>query len=87
MQPSTGLVRDAYFPVHLVVDELGPGAGDPLARIEMAVLRLKWRRTRSAPHNASRCWTMTRRRDLRRAERARARRQKTKSRSSGNALL
>ncbi len=35
------LVRDAKLAVHLHVDELGPGAGDPLSRIEMAVLRLK----------------------------------------------
>ena len=35
------LIRDANLPVHLHVDELGPGTGDPLSRIEMAVLRLK----------------------------------------------
>lgn len=35
------LIRDAGVPVHLHIDELGPGTGDPLSRIEMAVLRLK----------------------------------------------
>lgn len=35
------LIRDANLPVHLHVEELGPGTGDPLSRIEMAVLRLK----------------------------------------------
>ena len=35
------LVRDADLPVHLHVDELGPGTGDPLSRIEMATLRLR----------------------------------------------
>lgn len=34
------LIRDAKLPVHLHIDELGPGAGDPLSRIEMAVQRL-----------------------------------------------
>ena len=34
------LLRGANLPVHLVVEELGPGAGDPLARIEMAIRRL-----------------------------------------------
>jgi hypothetical protein len=34
------LIRDAGVPVHLHMDELGPGAGDPLSRIEIAVLRL-----------------------------------------------
>ena len=44
------LVRDADLPVHLVVEELGPGAGDPLARIEMAVSRLSHlRRARTVP--------------------------------------
>ncbi len=44
------LNREANLPVHLHVDELGPGAGDPLSRIEMAVLRLKLlQRKRSAP--------------------------------------
>ena len=35
------LIRDAKLPVHLHIEELGPGAGDPLSRIETAVLRLK----------------------------------------------
>lgn len=35
------LLRDASLPVHLHIDELAPGTGDPLSRIEMAVLRLK----------------------------------------------
>lgn len=44
------LIRDANLPVHLHVDELGPGTGDPLSRIEMAVLRLKLlHKKRSAP--------------------------------------
>ena len=44
------LLREAALPVHLVVEELGPGAGDPLARVDMAVRRLAHlRRTRTAP--------------------------------------
>src|SRR3546814_2586863 len=44
------LSRDCNLPVHLHVDELGPGTGDPLSRIEMAVLRLKMlQKKRSAP--------------------------------------
>lgn len=44
------LIRDANLPVHLHVEELGPGTGDPLSRIEMAVLRLRLlKRKRSAP--------------------------------------
>jgi hypothetical protein len=44
------LLRDADLPVHLHIDELGPGTGDPLSRIEMAVLRLRQlQRKRSAP--------------------------------------
>lgn len=44
------LLRDADFPVHLHIDELGPGTGDPQSRIEMAVLRLKLlQKKRSAP--------------------------------------
>ena len=44
------LIRDVGLPVYLVVQELGPGAGDPLARIDMAVQRLaQLRRTRTAP--------------------------------------
>jgi hypothetical protein len=45
------LIRNANLPVHLHVDELGPGTGDPLSRIEMAVLRLKQlERKRSGSH-------------------------------------
>ena len=44
------MLRDVDLPVHLVVEELGPGAGDPLARIEMAVSRLlHLGRTRTEP--------------------------------------
>ena len=44
------LLRDAAVPVHLHIDELGPGTGDPLSRIEMAALRLKMlQRRRGAP--------------------------------------
>ena len=44
------LLRDANLATHLVIEVLGPGAGDPLARIEMAVRRLKkLRETRIAP--------------------------------------
>ncbi len=44
------LLYDAALPVHLVVEELGPGAGDPLARVDMAVRRIAHlRRTRTAP--------------------------------------
>jgi 3-polyprenyl-4-hydroxybenzoate decarboxylase len=37
-------LREANLPVHLVVETLAPGAGDPLARIEMAVRRLSRKR-------------------------------------------
>jgi hypothetical protein len=40
------LARDADLPVHLHVEELGPGRGDPLSRVEMAVLRLKLLQTK-----------------------------------------
>jgi hypothetical protein len=44
------LIRDAAIPVHLLIEELGPGAGDPLSRIEMAVRRLdELRKKRTAP--------------------------------------
>jgi len=44
------LVLESGLHVHLVVQELGPGAGDPLSRIELAVTRLAHlRRTRTAP--------------------------------------
>lgn len=49
-----GLLQDllnaAAIPVHLVVENLGLGAGDPLSRIEMALRKLEHlRRTRTAP--------------------------------------
>ncbi len=44
------LIREANLPVHLHIEELGPGAGDPLARIEMLVRRLgQLQKKRSAP--------------------------------------
>jgi hypothetical protein len=44
------LISDAGLPIHLIIEELGPGAGDPLSRIEMAVRRLdQLRKTRTAP--------------------------------------
>lgn len=44
------LVRVADRPLHLIIEELGPGAGDPLARVEMAVRRIAHhRQTRIAP--------------------------------------
>jgi len=44
------MLRNADLAVHLVIEELGPGAGDPLARIEMAVRRLAHlRKARTAP--------------------------------------
>lgn len=46
------LADDAGLAIHLVVDELGPGAGDPLARIELARRRLKrLAQTRGAPRD------------------------------------
>lgn len=43
------MATDAGGHVHLHIDKLGPGAGDPLARIEMAVHRIeRLRRTRAA---------------------------------------
>ena len=45
-----GLVREAGLSVHLVIDVLSPGAGDPLSRVEMAVRKLaQLRKTRAAP--------------------------------------
>lgn len=44
------MVRAADRPLHIIIEELGPGAGDPLARVEMAVRRIAHhRRTRIAP--------------------------------------
>jgi hypothetical protein len=43
------LIREASLPVHLLVADLGIGAGDPLTRIEMAARKLEQlRRTRTA---------------------------------------
>jgi hypothetical protein len=45
-------VREQDLPIHLVIEELAPGAGDPLARVEMAVKRLEHlRKVRTAPAN------------------------------------
>lgn len=38
------LANAACLPIYLKIEELGPGAGDPLARIEMAVRRIDWLR-------------------------------------------
>lgn len=44
------LIRVSNLPVHLHIEELGPGTGDPLSRIELAVLRLnRLQMTRGAP--------------------------------------
>lgn len=44
------LIREANLPVHLQIDELGPGTGDPLSRIKMAVTRLnRIQKKRGAP--------------------------------------
>ena len=44
------MLREAGVHVHLVVRNLGRGAGDPLARVQLAVQRLEQlRRTRIAP--------------------------------------
>ncbi len=44
------LIRDAVLPVHLIIEDLGLGAGDPLSRIEMAIRRLEHlKRTRTSP--------------------------------------
>jgi len=45
-----GMLLDEGLHVHLVVHDLGRGAGDPLARVQLAVQRLaQLRRTRIAP--------------------------------------
>lgn len=49
-----GLLQDLLnaggVPVHLMIENLGLGAGDPLSRIEMAVRKIEHlRRTRTAP--------------------------------------
>jgi hypothetical protein len=44
------LIREANLPVHLLIADLGIGAGDPLTRVEMAVRKLEQlRRNRAAP--------------------------------------
>ena len=83
------LIRDANLPVHLHVDELGPGTGDPLSRIEMAVLRLKLLQKNAVrPRNASRFWILTRPSAIPSAPSEHASsRPTTESRSSGNGPL
>lgn len=45
-----GLLRDQNLPVHILIRDLGSGAGDPLSRIELAVRHLhQLRSTREAP--------------------------------------
>ena len=67
------MLRDGDLAVHLAIEELGPGAGDPLARIDMAVRRLAHlRRTRTAPAERFALLDADQAaRDLQRAERAR----------------
>lgn len=44
------MIREANVPVHLLIADLGIGAGDPFSRVEMAVRKLEQlRRTRTAP--------------------------------------
>jgi hypothetical protein len=44
------MIREANVPVHLLIADLGIGAGDPLSRVELAVRKLEQlRRTRTAP--------------------------------------
>ncbi|TAL26943.1 MAG: hypothetical protein EPN97_18425 [Alphaproteobacteria bacterium] len=44
------ILREADVPVHLIIEDLGQGAGDPLSRVEMAVRKLEHlRKTRGAP--------------------------------------
>lgn len=46
------LLRSAALPVHITTKDLGQGAGDPLARVEMAVRHLAHlRSTRIAPED------------------------------------
>jgi hypothetical protein len=47
------LVNAAGLSIHLKIEELGPGAGDPLSRIEMAVRRIKRHSQRRIPPVAS----------------------------------
>ena len=67
------MLRNASLPVHLIIEVLGPGAGDPLARIEMAVRRLSHlRRTRTEPaHRSALLGSDQAQRDTHRAEQAR----------------
>lgn len=69
------LIRDASLPVYLLIEELGPGAGDPLARVEMAIRRLTLlHRTRIAPRERFVLLDFDQaERDPQRADRARAR--------------
>lgn len=44
------LLREADLPIHLVIEEMAPGAGDPLSRIEMAARRLEYlKQARTVP--------------------------------------
>jgi hypothetical protein len=44
------LINEAGLPVFLKIDELAPGAGDPLARVETTVMRIAQQsRRRTAP--------------------------------------
>lgn len=46
-------INDAGLAVHLHIDELAPGAGDPLARVELAVDRIaRLTKQRTAPDAA-----------------------------------
>ncbi len=47
------LANAASLPVYLKIEELGPGAGDPLARIEMAVRRIELQRRKRTTPSAS----------------------------------
>lgn len=67
------LVQEARLAVHLQVEELGPGAGDPQSRIEMAVMRLqRLQKTRGAPAERFALLDFDQaERDVQRADRAR----------------
>ena len=47
------LANAAALPVYLKIEELGPGAGDPLARIEMAMRRIDLQRSKRMAPSAS----------------------------------
>lgn len=50
------LINEARLPFFLKIDELAPGAGDPLARVEMAVMRIAQHSKRRSPPAA--CFVM-----------------------------